>query len=290
MHNNSVCLFVTGFYDIGRATFDNRDMEQYFEWLSELVETLPNLIIYHDKSLDETKRRILFDKNQNTSFIFLPLEQLPLYSQYTRIREMCGRYKENSNDLVYKVVEYGILIHSKIDLIIFASRLFENYCHLVWIDAGITRFVKKSNRVAKCIAKYDNNSFFVELSTRGNLQLLSFLQGEPLFKNPAIGSSRRLIGGSLIVVGQKAFNDFNERVEILRSEWERNSAWDTEQIFLSELIKDMSNIRLYIQKRSKPTSIFSDLSRNRSLRLLRNNISLKIINGYKKKTLPKLLA
>jgi hypothetical protein len=173
-----------------------------------------------------------------------------------------------------------MIIHSKFDFIQMALQYNRTACHVVWVDAGITRIAGKLENIEKCSVNRQI-TFLVELSATKNIDLKALMRGKSPLTWPVIGSSKRLIGGSLIYVSNSEVESMYNQVISIRNEWFQNGLWDSEQVFLCELVRVLEDTRFYVQRRGTPTSMLSDLSQNHSKRITSSKLSKYLVHGIK---------
>lgn len=223
---------VTALFDLGRATIDGRLQETYIDWLRKAIAAFPNVIVFHDSTLP----RVFISEYKSTIFLELGMGDL-LASEQPRIKEILRDKAQNSlSDLVYKLPEYGFVIHSKFDFLKRACSIVDSE-GLLWIDAGLSRFSNWTN----CEINLNNLVFPLDTSevcidVRNLIKQLILNKTFRIRKLDIVGSSARIIGAATIYVPSSKINLFVDSARDLRKQWLADSKWDTEQVALFELL------------------------------------------------------
>lgn len=244
MSHNTDVRYVTALYDLNRAKDDGRTIQEYKKWLHQTLCQFPNTLVFHDSSLD-------FDfRNNFPSVMFheLHLTSLPLYLLKDDIRKISDRFSYTENrDLVYKNIDYGIVINSKFEFLRLASELVgeDNF---LWIDAGISRFFSQSLPLGSFDAS-NLGDLSLLFDLRNFLRRCIFAKSVRLTSVAPMGSSQRIIGAVTMFVNRREVGSAANKYFALVRENIHMGFWDTEQIFLSRYICS-NKVNLVFQIRS----------------------------------------
>jgi hypothetical protein len=242
---------VTGLFNIGREFNDGRSISEYLTHLGALLSCCPDAIVFHD-CIDQD-----FQSNHpSTKFVQLTLSELSIWGLREKISQICSTYLDlGFSDLVYKNTLYGLVIHSKFELLS-RSLEFSDACNYLWLDAGVFRFHPE---VQKTPGVYlDENMRELELfeiSIWKNFSIRQLIIHRRLISPPKVGSSKRVIGAAAFVLNKSAILDFESESFMIVNEWIAAKTWDTEQVLLGQLLKNRSNVRYFLQPKNTPTSI-----------------------------------
>jgi len=282
--NQKGCIFVSGLFEIKREKIDSRTTKQYFENLKQLLALIPNLILFHDDSITLTEIEQLKQIRPNIILIKQSTTALPLTKNQNKIDEFCRRYSLHSKDIVYSLPKYGTLVHSKFDFIQICHEMNPFSCHAIWVDVGVSRFVNhnlKNRLESKCLFESQDFNLAVEVDLHKGHSIFNFITGKPLLSIAKIGSSKRIIGASVIVVKTEYIQILIQEVRKLRDIWIKNYLWDTEQVFLRYLIVHLTKVRFHVQKINSPTSFFECILIDASKSLINVFLSNLISKGFK---------
>lgn len=253
---------VTMLYNIQRETVDARQISQYLTWAKELIRIFPNILIFHNSSVDVSQIDL-----PGANFIRVEIDELAISRRKNEIEEICKRYlSEGKEDLVYKLPDYGLVVSSKFELMEKASTL-TNASHYLWVDIGLTRFLEVNviSDKKSIERKKFTHAIYFEVDLRRNLMFFQFLQKRGLLRVPKVGSSRRVVGTGSFLVRQDHVTHLKELVESLLNDWINKSLWDTEQVAIAHLIRQIPSLGFHIKKRSAPTSFLPCLFRSGSM-------------------------
>jgi hypothetical protein len=262
-------------FDIRRESVDTRGISEYLNWAKELIEIFPNIIIFHNGSVDLSLLKL-----PTINLIQVDLDQLSINQRRDEIEEICKSYLfEGKEDLVYKLPDYGIVVASKFELLD-KARLLRAASYYLWVDIGLTRFLDMESVKKKNFLEINdlNRSVYFEVDLRRNLMITQFLLQKGLLRIPNIGSSRRVIGTGSFLVKSDYVSQLNKLIKNLLDDWIDNSFWDTEQVALGHLIRQIPNLSFHTNKRNSPTSFLQSLSGSRTIRA-KPRIWMKILLG-----------
>lgn len=242
---------VTGLFDIGREFNDGRSVSEYLSHLGALLSSCPDAIVFHD-CIDQD-----FQSNHSSvKFIQLTLSDLKIWSLVDKISHICSTYLDfGFSDLVYKNALYGVVIHSKFELLRRGLE-FSDACNYLWLDAGVFRFHPEIQNISAI--HLDENMCELELfeiSVWRNFSFLQLIAQRRLISPPEVGSSKRVIGAAAFVLNKSAILDYEFKSFTLINEWIAAKTWDTEQVLLAQLLKNRSNVRYFLQPRNTATRI-----------------------------------
>lgn len=247
---------VSMLYNINRESVDDRDISEYIKWARQLIELFPNVLIFHNDSVNVSELNL-----PTTNLIHVEIDALAMCNRKVEIKQICNSYLlEGKDDLVYKLPEYGILVASKFE-ILNKARILTDAPYYLWVDLGITRFVnlKSLAKNGSLEIKDLNQSAYFEADLRRNLVISQFLRKRGFLRVPNIGSSRRVIGTGSFLVERSYINQLDKLVRDLLDDWINNSQWDTEQVAIGHLIRKIPSLSFHIKKRNSPTSFLQIL-------------------------------
>ena len=222
---------VTALYNLNRHVSDGRSFPTYSRWLEDTLNLFPDAIVFHDNSLDAKR----FSKFSKATFVGCDFSNLPLSEFRERIGFLSASEPYLSkSDLVYKNVDYGILINSKIEFLLQASRIKVTEGYL-WVDAGISRFNLATFNPHLEFSRF-TLLFDIKNYLRNSIKSRSF----KLIKVTPFGSSNRIIGGVTIYVPYKNIGEIANSYNKFVTSHLHEGLWDTEQVFLAYFSKSLS--------------------------------------------------
>ena len=254
---------VTMLFNIQRESVDSRGISEYLIWAKELIEVFPNILIFHNAAVDVTELNLV-----TRNLIRVEIDDLAMNYRKDEIREICKAYLlEGKEDLVYKLPDYGVVVASKFELLD-RARTLTDASYYLWVDIGLTRFINM-----KSIANNDplemkdlDRSVYFEVDLRRNLIVSRFLRNKGILRVPNIGSSRRVVGTGSFLVKSNYVNPLSKLVRKLLDDWIDSSYWDTEQVAIGHLIRQIPSLSFHIKKRSSPTSFLQSLLRSGTIK------------------------
>ena len=123
-----------------------------------------------------------------------------------------------------------------------------------------------------------DRSVYFEVDLRRNLIVSRFLRNKGILRVPNIGSSRRVVGTGSFLVKSNSVNPLSKLVRKLLDDWIDSSYWDTEQVAIGHLIRQIPSLSFHIKKRSSPTSFLQSLLRSGTIKAT-PKIWMKILLG-----------
>lgn len=226
---------VTSIFEIQRELFDGRSVNFYFERISHLLETYPNTIVFHNLQQNLfTKLQAQFPLAQ---FVFQRFEELPIYSEKSQIQSVINSMRNLSDhqDLVFKNIDYGILINSKPFFMKLASLLTRSD-FMLWVDAGISRFYE-NDRIHPIILK--RNVIPADCVGILDIDLKNLMRNYKVNKRPLdwidFGSSTRIVSGGAFLIRTTCIETFYDSFAVNLHENLKVGLWDTEQVNLFKL-------------------------------------------------------
>ena len=242
---------VTGLFDIGREFNDGRSISEYLTHLGALLSCCPDAIVFHD-CIDQD-----FQSNHpSVKFIQLTLSELKIWGLVENISQICATYLDlGFSDLVYKNALYGVVIHSKFELLS-RSIQFSDACNYLWLDAGVFRFHPEAKNTPGIYLDENMRELeLFEISVWRNFSFLQLIVQRRLISPPKVGSSKRVIGAAAFVLNKSAILDYESESFTIMNEWIAAKTWDTEQVLLGQLLKNRMNVRYFLQPRNTATRI-----------------------------------
>jgi hypothetical protein len=258
---------VTALFDIGREFDDGRTVEEYLLHLSRLLTVYPNTIVFHDCIVPSFQEQYPYAK-----FVKVMLSELETWKFHEQISHICLSYRERGfSDLVYRNPKYGVVIHSKFELLK-RSSAYSNAKFFLWLDAAVFRFIpgNHSPRVALIGDELGGAEFF-EISVWHNLSIWEWVRHGKLIPVPEIGSSKRIIGAATFILDRVAVLEYEFQSSIIIQKWLDSFVWDTEQVLLGLIMKSRNVSRYFVQPRNTPTKLLSVILKSP---LLKNSIFL----------------
>lgn len=241
-------LTVTGIFDIGRELIDNRSMDEYLEWLVKTIRLFPDTIIFHNDLSGKISSRF-------THTIFVEPKDFEAFSWMESVECILKSSREDK-DITGILPQYALIQFAKFEML---ERVLGKYncASIMWIDAGISRFMKEID----CVDVLKKNVNYL-LKKRYELALeidvLSNLNKTKLvIRKPALGSHERVISGTAFWVKSNILFSLKKEVyDFVKKELILSKRWDNEQIVLRSVLNQLSFKILYInQMRNKTGSV-----------------------------------
>jgi len=250
-HSNIV---YTALYDIGRESIDGRSFELYKEWLKSTVKIFPGIYIFHDGSLNDFKAL-------DCNLITIPLQELNIFKRMEQVSQILTEFKPiSSSDITFKTPLYSLVQYSKFEL---ASQLkaIVNFDSLLWVDAGISRFIDSSdnNAIVNNSIKLlkENKEIVFEIDLRRNIDFKNFS-----IKSYKPGSCRRVISGTSFWINTLAIEKIYDLLNVKLDEWAESKVWDNEQVMLRIIVKEYKFDNVYVlQNRNQTGSVARKLGK-----------------------------
>jgi len=223
------CQAYTGLFDIGRSNIDGRNLDHYRAWLKLTIESIPNLVVYHDGSCDDL---IGLDCN----FQRIPKESLKAFSYESDMKKILKEFIPSSpSDITFRLPQYSLVQFAKFEL---GNKVVEDFHaeSILWVDAGISRFIEKTitqdmlNRSAHRMLMHSIDAAF-EIDLRNNFNLKSWS-----ISKSEIGSCRRVISGTSFWMHSRILQEFNQKIHKELENWLEFKVWDNEQVLLRSIL------------------------------------------------------
>ena len=220
---------VTCLYDIGRANADGRTIDDYVSWFNVTLTIPLPFIIFLDPDFDATRLTL----KPTDRIIRLSMDELPMFRHRARVEEISAGETVNHRDLTFRLPTYSMLVMSKVELFRRAALEVESD-HLVWIDAGLSRFLPdlSEHDVQRSTADLEGVSFL--LNTAPFLDQYTRLGRLP---KRIVGSCLALMGGGDFLVARSFASELADRLSFLAEvDWLPNGLWDNEQVGFGTLL------------------------------------------------------
>ncbi len=244
----------TALYDLNRVKIDLRTFETYVEWLSRTIELFPGIVVFHDGNLDN------YDL-QNCRLIKVPLEDLQTFKLLGQVTSLLNEFEPLApEDVTFKIPSYALLQFAKFE---FAMILNDFKGSLMWVDAGISRFIdridlERLNRASSNLIDHGYDALF-EIDIRNNLAMSKFS-----IQDARVGSCRRVISGGAFWINKTFLSELKKAIDIEMKKWIQLGIWDNEQVLLRKILPNINAAILYVpQVRGLPGCVPRSLSRRR---------------------------
>lgn len=220
----------TALYDLQRDEIDSRSFSDYLGWLRETVELFPGITVFHGGELDQVQIA-------NCTLIRKPLMELRTFTNKPRVEEILHDFKPISpEDITFKLPSYALLQFAKFE---FAESLTESTDSVIWVDAGLSRFLKKIDylQFARNIkSELDQGvDYIFEVDIKNNLKLSSMA-----IKDAEVGSCKRIVSGGSFLIRSASLPILQENIETLLKQWLDFGVWDNEQVMLRKILPTIS--------------------------------------------------
>ena len=216
----------TALYNLEREKVDSRSFKEYIVWLSETVKLFPGITVFHGGELDEIYM-------PHAKLVRKPLLELVTFSYSQKVDHILEEFSPISvDDITFKLSSYGLLQFAKFEL---AAEIAQNSEAVIWVDAGISRFVKKVDleRFSKSVnfELEDGSDYIFEADIRNNLKL-----GALAIRDAEVGSCRRIISGGSFLVRCKSLPRLQQLIFEGLEDWTTRGIWDNEQVMLRKIL------------------------------------------------------
>lgn len=244
---------VTALFDIKRESHDGRSVDEYLNYLGDILTKFSDVIVFHDcipQSYIETYPK--------ANFCYLEISELPLFANLKDIKKVNERYSIYPEaDLVNKSDYYGIVINSKIYLLGLAGKISQSP-YLLWIDAGISRFnLGKFLSVPKTdFSKFSKYQAVFQIDIRNWIRNFKILKSPRNWISP--GSSSRIIGAGIFLLSREFVPELDKVLKRYILGNLRRGIWDTEQMNLFFVLGSY-RVLYIIQKKNDLTSILDNI-------------------------------
>lgn len=238
---------VTAIYDLGRHQFDGRRFEQYLSWLSESVQAFPEALIFTDSDR-------LVQSLPSENIYYLPRQELRLWrleSEVTTLLMQPSSHRDSCTDLTCQLATYALLMLSKFQFLRLAADS-SGAEMLLWVDAGISRFMPKGRRFSpqypSWLGDSDYEGFFLADTRDMNLRKSSQSR-----RMTFVGSHQRRVAGAVFLLSARLAQHLERRAQLWALRNLQTTIWDNEQVFLaSEAPKLGERIFFLPQKNDNP--------------------------------------
>lgn len=217
---------VTALYDLGRSAVDGRSIDRYIDWLNATLKAPLPFTIFLDPGIDAER----IARKPGDEIVAIPREEFPPFRWRNHVRRLCTTRYAHKGGVEYRIVDYGLLIHSKFAMLQRTRARHPDCIHLLWIDAGASRFFPNGFRP---IARTEVAApMVIGISPRlERALLLRLLSGRH------VGRSTRLATATDFLVRADYCDTLARTVEeFVETEWLPNDLWDNEQVSLGYLI------------------------------------------------------
>jgi hypothetical protein len=221
---------VTAYYDVGRANYDGRTVNQYIEWLNVTLKTPLPFTVFLD--LDFDARAIALKPEDR--IVRVAKSELRMFQRRKLVEEIVSKSKAvNRHDISFNIAEYGMIVMSKPDFLSIASRK-SKADYLVWIDAGLSRFIPD---LGDGIVKLENTDLEgVNLGINVTLHLAQRMRIKK-FQRRMVGTTLAMMSAGDFIVAREYAEEFADRLNFLvEHEWLPNFMWDNEQVAIGSLL------------------------------------------------------
>lgn len=221
---------VTGFYDVGRAGYDNRTPEKYVGWLNDTLRTPLPFLVFLDPAFDASAIRL----KPEDRIVRVAKSDLTMFGHRARIEEIvAGSQTVNRRDIAFNLAEYGMIVMSKLELMKRAAKETDAD-YLIWIDAGLSRFIP------------DLGDGIVKV-TAADLEGVNFLLNTTLhlaqrmrigkFPRAMVGRTLAMMSAGDFIVARGFAEELSDRLDFLvETEWLPSGLWDNEQVAIGSLL------------------------------------------------------
>lgn len=222
---------VTAIYDLGRESIDGRSFQQYANWLQQTIQLFPNLIIYCEE-IPKIKQAENLD-----NWVIKEKEKFAIWGSIDKVSEICNVLRKSSEDITFQIPAYGILQFSKFEILKEVSE-FKTNQNLLWIDAGISRFISPvihspEDQLAAMNKVPNFNEALFEVDLRRNVFLGKL-------RKVKVGSCRRTFSGGSFLIKKNQAEHYFQALKNKAEFWIENNVWDNEQIGLNSCYHDGS--------------------------------------------------
>lgn len=244
---------VTALFDIKRESYDGRSVDEYLNYLEDILTKFSDVIVFHDCIPPS-----YIERYPKANFCYLEISDLPLFANLKDIKKVNERYSNYPKaDLVNKSDYYGIVINSKIYLLGLAGKISQSP-YLLWIDAGISRFnLGKFPSVPKTdLSKFSKYQAVFQIDIRNWMRNFKILKSPRNWISP--GSSCRIIGSGIFLLSREFVPELDNVLKKYILGNLRRGIWDTEQVNLFFVLATY-RVLYIIQKKNDLTSILDNI-------------------------------
>jgi hypothetical protein len=221
---------VTGFYDVGRAGYDNRSVEKYIFWLNQTLTTPLPFLVFLDPAFDASAVVL----KPEDRIVRVAKNDLTMFRHRARIEQIVATSQTvNRRDIAFNIPEYGMMVMSKLELVKrAASQTDADY--LVWIDAGLNRVIPDLGDGIVKVTAADLEGVTFGLNT--TLHLAQRMRiGK--FQRRMVGTTLAMMSAGDFIVARSFAEELSDRMDFMvEQEWLPAGLWDNEQIAIGTLL------------------------------------------------------
>jgi hypothetical protein len=238
--------------------------------LRATIELFPGIVVFHDGALDGADL-------QNCSLVKLPLKNLKTFNFEPRVNSVLERFSPVApSDITFQLPAYALLQFSKFE---FAKLLNNPHQSVLWVDAGISRFIKHIDvdnlhqNVDSLLNEGYDALFEIDIKNNFDFRALSL-------KDSEVGSCRRVISGGSFWIRTSYLEKIQSPIFQVMQEWLFSEIWDNEQVMLRKILPTLpGKILLVPQVRGLPGCVPRSLSnsKKKTYKILRETF-LRMLN------------
>ncbi|WP_449393912.1 hypothetical protein [Devosia riboflavina] len=221
---------VTGFFDVGRAGYDNRTPGHYIDWLNKTLQTPLPFLVFLDPAFDASGVVL----KPEDRIVHVPRSELTMFRHRKKIEEIVANSQNvNRRDIAFNIPEYGMIVMSKLELMKRASKETDAD-FLVWVDAGLSRFIPDLGDGKLKVTKADLEGLNFGLTT--TLHLAQRMRiGK--FPRSMVGRTLAMMSAGDFIVARSFAEELSDRMDFLvETEWLPAGLWDNEQVAIGSLL------------------------------------------------------
>jgi hypothetical protein len=221
---------VTGFYDVGRASYDNRTPEKYIGWLNQTLQTPLPFLVFLDPAFDASSVKL----KPEDRIVRVAKNDLTMFGHRARIEEIVATSTTaNRRDISFHVAEYGMIVMSKLEMMKRAATETDAD-FLVWIDAGHCRMIPDLGDGTLKVTKADLDGVSFGLYTTYHLSQRMRI-GK--FQRSMVGTTLAMMSAADFIVARSFAEELSDRMDFLvETEWLPAGLWDNEQVAIGTLL------------------------------------------------------
>lgn len=221
---------VTGFYDIGRAGYDNRTPEKYISWLNQTLQTPLPFLVFLDPAFDASGVVL----KPEDRIVRVAKNDLTMFGHRARIEEIVATSQTvNRRDISFNVPEYGMIVMSKLEMMKRAAKQ-TGADFLVWIDAGLSRVIPDLGDDIVKVSASELEGVAFGLNTT-----LHLAQRMRIGKFPRrmVGTTLAMMSAGDFIVARDFAEELSDRMDFMvEQEWLPAGLWDNEQVAIGTLL------------------------------------------------------
>ena len=221
---------VTGFYDVGRAGYDNRTVDKYIFWLNQTLQTPLPFLVFLDPAFDASAIVL----KPGDRIVRVAKSDLTMFGHRARIEEIVATSQTvNRRDISFHVAEYGMIVMSKLELMKrAASETDADY--LIWIDAGHCRMIPDLGDGTIKVTAADLEGIKFGLYTTYHLAQRMRI-GK--FPRRMVGTTLAMMSAADFIVARDYAEELSDRMDFMvEQEWLPSGLWDNEQVAIGTLL------------------------------------------------------